>query len=424
MEIAIAAGVVTLLLVIIAINLGAAEKQIHEPIDRLYAVRDEQFQRSMSVLLGPPIVADNHVRALLNGDQSYPAMLKAIRKATRSITFETYVFASGKTGDQFVEALTDRARAGVKVHVMLDFLGSMKASKENIDALEAAGCEVQRYHKPVWWQVSRINRRTHRKTLVVDGEIGFTGGLGVADAWIGNAQDPDHWRDTHFEVRGPVVAQIQSVFIDNWIKATGKVLDGEDYFPPLAPPGDGKGRMGAQMFRSSHTGGSESMQLMYLISITASEQSIMLSNAYFVPDSLAVNALVGAARRGVNVRVIVPGTHIDTETVRKASRGLWGPLLEAGVQIAEYQPTMFHVKCLVVDSCLVSVGSTNFDNRSFSINDEANLNVFDQAFAEEQERVFEDDWAKSKPMTLEAWRKRPLLEKVVEKAAGLLKSQL
>lgn len=424
MEIAIAAGVATLLLVIVGINLAAAEKQIHKRIERLYSVRDEQFQRSMSVLLGPPILQGNHVDTLLNGDDAYPAMLEAIRGATRTITFETYMFSSGKMGDTFTKALAERAKAGVKVHVTLDFMGSMKASDENIETLEKAGAEVQRYHKPLWWQVSRINRRTHRKTLVVDGKIGFTGGLGVADAWLGNAEDAEHWRDTHFRVEGPVVAQIQSVFIDNWIKATGKVLDGEDYFPSLEPRGNPVGSMGAQMFRSSHTGGSESMQLMYLMSITAAEQSILISNAYFVPDSLAVDAIVRAAKRGVDVRVIVPGTHIDTETVRKASRSLWGPLLEAGVQIAEFQPTMFHVKCLVVDSCLVSVGSTNFDNRSFSINDEANLNVFDQAFAQEQERVFEMDWKRSKPMTLDAWRKRPLMEKAVEKAASLLKSQL
>jgi cardiolipin synthase A/B len=424
MWIAIAASVVTLLVIVVGINLASGEKQIQTRIDRLYAVRDEQFRRSMSVLLGPPIVEENHVETLLNGAQAFPAMLKAIRGATKTITFESYVFESGEMGEEFVRALTERARAGVKTHVMLDFMGSIKTSLESLEALEAAGVELQRYHKPVWWHFSRLNNRTHRKTLVIDGRVGFTGGLGVADQWLGNAENEHHWRDTHFRVEGPVVAQIQSVFIDNWIKATGRVLDGEEYFPDLSSPGKSAGAMGAQMFRSSPTGGSESMQLMYLISITSAEHSILLSNAYFVPDSLAVDALVGAAKRGVEVRVIVPGTLIDTETVRKASRGLWGPLLEAGVQIAEYQPTMFHVKCLVVDSCLVSVGSTNFDNRSFSINDEANLNVFDQAFAEEQERVFEMDWAKSKPMTLEAWRKRPWPEKLVEKAAGLLKSQL
>jgi cardiolipin synthase A/B len=424
MWIAIAASVVTLLVIVVGINLASGEKHIQTRIDRLYSVRDEQFQRSMSVLLGPPIVKENHVETLLNGSQAFPAMLKAIRGAKKTITFESYVFETGEMGDEFIRALSERALAGVKTHVMLDFMGSMKADVDRLDALEAAGVQLQRYHKPVWWHFARLNNRTHRKTLVIDGRVGFTGGLGVADQWLGNAENEQHWRDTHFRVQGPVVAQIQSVFIDNWIKATGRVLDGEEYFPDLSPPGKSAGAMGAQMFRSSPTGGSESMQLMYLISITSAEHSILLSNAYFVPDRLAVDALVEAAKRGVDVRVIVPGTLIDTETVRKASRGLWGPLLEAGVKIAEYQPTMFHVKCLVVDSCLVSVGSTNFDNRSFSINDEANLNVFDQAFAEEQERVFEMDWAKSKPMTLDAWRKRPWAEKVVEKAAGLLKSQL
>jgi cardiolipin synthase len=424
MWIAIAASVITLLVVVVGVNLAAGEKKIQKRPDRLYAVRDEQFQRSMSVLLGPPIVEGNHVVTLVNGDDAYRAMLEAIRGATHTITFESYVFKSGKMGGAFVAALTERARAGVKTHVMLDFLGSMELEQSSIDALETAGVEVQRYHKPVWWHLGRLNNRTHRKTLVVDGCVGFTGGLGVADEWLGDGEDPKHWRDTHFRVVGPVVAQIQSVFIDNWIKATGKVLDGRDYFPPLERSPNPKVQMGAQMFRSSHTGGSESMQLMYLMSITSADESILLSNAYFVPDSMAVDALVRAARRGVDVRVIVPGKYIDTKTVRKASRGLWGPLLEAGVRIAEYQPTMFHVKSLVVDSCLVSVGSTNFDNRSFSINDEANLNVFDEAFAKEQERVFDEDWSRSREVTLEQWRKRPLTDKAIERLAGLLKSQL
>jgi cardiolipin synthase len=303
---------------------------------------------------------------------------------------------------------------------MLDFIGSIKMDAQSIERMRAAGVHLQRYHKPAWWKLARLNNRTHRKLLIVDGKIGFTGGVGIADKWRGNAEDASHWRDTHFRVEGPVVGQMQAVFNDNWTKATGTVLDGLDYFPPLKP----EGASAAQMFSSSPTGGSESMHLMYLLAITAARHSIALSSAYFVPDALTVKALIAAARRGVQVRIITPGPIIDSDVVRAASRERWGELLKAGIRIAEYQPTMYHVKALVVDSLLVSVGSTNFDNRSFSLNDEANLNVLDATFARAQEAVFASDWRKAREITLNGWQQRPLLEKVGGELATLLGAQL
>ena len=228
------------------------------------------------------------------------------------------------------------------------------------------------------------------------------------------------WRDTHFRVVGPVVAQMQAVFIDNWTKATGRVLLGAGYFPALVP----RGGMPAQMFSSSPSGGSTSMHLMYLMAITAARHSIDLSSSYFVPDDLTVASLVAAAQRGVAVRIITPGQTIDSSIVRHASRSRWGPLLEAGILIAQYQPTMFHCKVLVVDALRVSVGSTNFDNRSFRLNDEANLNLLDAAFAQQQTTIFETDLALSKPISLQAWRERPLNEKMTEYAASLLRAPL
>ena len=265
-----------------------------------------------------------------------------------------------------------------------------------------------------------MNNRTHRKVLVVDGKLGFTGGVGIADVWAGHAQDPDHWRDTHFRAEGPVVAQMQAVFADNWTKITGVVLHGADYFPTLAKHGDSD----AQMFSSSPQGGSESMQLMYLLAITAASRSIHLSSAYFVPDELSMKALVAAAQRGVRVQIITPGEHMDAETVGRASRARWGELLEAGVEIFEYRPTMYHCKVMVVDGLWVSVGSTNFDRRSFALNDEANLNIFDAAFAGRQIEIFQQDVEQSKAITLSEWQRRPLAEKVIEHAASLLSAQL
>jgi cardiolipin synthase len=304
--------------------------------------------------------------------------------------------------------------------VLLDWIGSMKMDERLLQDMTDAGVQVARYHKPHWWRMAWLNNRTHRKLLVIDGAIGFTGGVGIADQWRGNAEDSEHWRDTHFRVEGPAVAQIQAAFLDNWIKSSGNVLHGDRYFPKL----QSRGEQSAQMFTSSPTGGTDSMLLMYLMAITAAQRSIHLANAYFVPDDLAINALVAASRRGVKVRIITPGRFIDSAVVRSASRARWGELLEAGVQIAEYQPTMFHVKSMVVDELLVSVGSTNFDNRSFRINDEANLNVFDSALALRQIEIFDADWKKSKPVTLDMWQQRPLREKLFEHITSVLRSQL
>lgn len=418
--VAIASSLLTLFAVFIVLNLASGEKKIEQRLERLYATDEPQFRRALGNLLGPPILDGNKTDVLVNGDMIFAAMLSAIRQARRTITFETYIYWSETIGQQFADALSERARSGVKVHVLLDWVGSAKLEARYLEEMKAAGIEVERYHRPHWSNLQRMNNRTHRKLLVVDGEIGFTGGVGIADKWRGNAQDKGHWRDTHFRVEGPVVAQMQAVFMDNWIKATGRVLHGEDYFPALKP----RGEEAAQMFSSSPTGGSESMHLMYLLAITAATRSIHLSNSYFVPDELAVQALAAAARRGVKVKIVTPGPDIDTEVVRRASRARWGELLEAGVQIAEYQPTMFHCKVMVIDGLVVSVGSTNFDNRSFRLNDEANLNVVSAAFAQRQIEIFEEDLRHAKPMTLEAWRGRPWQEKALEHAASLFGSQL
>ncbi len=413
-------AVVTLIAVLLFVNLSGAEKKIQQQLPKLYEADEAEFRRSLSALLGPQLVEGNQVDTLLNGEQIFPAMLAAIRSARTTITFETYIYWSGDIGRQFVDALTERAAAGVKVHVLLDWVGSIKMDDAMLDTMARSGIEVERFHQPHWSTLGKLNNRTHRKLLVVDGRVGFTGGVGIADQWKGQARNPEEWRDSHFRVEGPVVAQMQSVFLDNWMRATGKVLHGEAYFPALHPAGS----LVAQVFSSSPSGGSESMQLMYLLSITAARKTIDLANSYFVPDEITIKTLIDAARRGVKIRVITPSGHIDSETVRRASRGSWGPMLEAGIEIAEFQPTMFHVKGLVVDGLFSSVGSTNFDNRSFRLNDEANLNVLDRTFGTEQRRVFESDWTKARKITLDEWLRRPLWERVLERVASLLHAQL
>ena len=418
--VAAAAGVLTVLAVVVASNFIGGEKKIERRIERQYALDDPRFHQELGVLLGPQFVAGNRVRVLKNGDEIFPAMLAAIRGATTTITFETYIYWSGDIGREFTQALADRARAGVKVHVLLDWVGSAKMDDTLLDAMKSAGVQIHKFHPPHWSQLGRLNNRTHRKLLVVDGRIGFTGGVGIAPSWTGTAQDPEHWRDTHFQVEGPVVAQMQAVFLDNWIKVSGEVLHGATYFPPLAAVGSSL----SQVFSSSPSGGSESMQLMYLLAITSASRSIDLSAAYFVPDELSTAALVAAMKRGVKLRIVVPGPHIDSDAVRSASRARWGPLLSAGALIAEYQPTMYHCKVMVVDGLLVSVGSTNFDNRSFRLNDEATLNIVDADFAAQQTRIFDDDLRLARTVSLAEWRERPWRERLAERFATLIGSQL
>jgi cardiolipin synthase len=413
----IALGVaLALIAALLYVNLSAGERRVSHEIEHLYPVDHPQFCQAMGMLLGPDIVEGNQVHALQNGDEIFPAMLDAIRAARKTILFETFIYWSGEIGDEFAKALSERARAGVKVHVLLDWLGSIKVEERMVEDMKAASVEVFRFHPLRWYNLGRINNRTHRKLLIVDGHIGFTGGVGIATPWTGHAQDAEHWRDSHYRVEGPVVAQMQSVMLSNWSKASGRILHGEDYFPPPRQAG----KQQAQMFHSSPSGGSESMQLMYLIAITAAVKSIDIASAYFVPDEMARIALVAAMKRGVKVRVITPGRKTDQQAVRHASRALWGDLLEAGMEMYVYQPTMYHCKVVIVDGLLASVGSTNFDPRSFHLNDEANLNVYDTGFAAHLTRVFEQDLQRSTRCTLEQWRARPPLEKLRERMTALL----
>ncbi|MGH6611292.1 MAG: phospholipase D-like domain-containing protein [Burkholderiaceae bacterium] len=415
----IVAVISTLVVTLILLNLRA-DKKIEVRPTHLYSVADQQFMRTMSVLLGPPLADGNQVETLLNGDQIFPSMLQAIASAQRTIDFETYIYWSGEIGKRFAETLAERSRAGVKVNVLVDWVGSQKMDEDSIKVMTDAGVDFRRYRPLRWYNVGRINNRTHRKLLIVDGHIGFTGGVGIADVWTGHAQDPQHWRDTHYRLEGPAVAQMQATFMDNWTQVTGAVLHGDPYFPPPLKPG----QMYAQVFQSSAEGGSESMHLMYLLSIAAATKTIDLAMAYFVPDEVASEALVAAMKRGVRLRLILPGPIIDAEFVQDASRASWGPLLLAGAQIYEYQPTMYHVKLLVVDGLWSSVGSTNFDPRSFRLNDEANLNVYDADFARAQIDAFENDLKHSKRVTYEEWQARPWHEKLWERFAALFSAQL
>lgn len=410
----------TVLAVVLAINFMTPEKKLERKIEHRYAVADPQFRREMSVMLGPSILPGNQVTDLQNGVEIFPAMLQAIAEAQETITFETYIYWSGEIGQKFADALTERARAGVQVHVTIDWAGSIKMDETLLEQMRDAGVHLERYRPLHWYNLGRLNNRTHRKLLVIDGKVGFTGGVGIADQWLGDAEGPEHWREAHFRIEGPVVAQLQAAFNDNWIKTTGDVLNGEGFFPPQKYAGD----MDAHVFIASPAGGSESMHLMFLMALGAAEHSIDISASYFVPDELILQALAAARKRGVRVRILLPGEHIDSETVRIASKASWGELLEEGVEIFVYEPTMIHVKLLVVDREMVSVGSTNLDIRSLRLNDEASLNIYNRAFAERMVNVFENDLLKAESYTLEMWKQRPWQDKFAEKVLIPIRSQL
>ncbi len=416
----IVASLVTAVVGFFVVNLAPSERRIAVAISSVDGARSATFARAMGTIFGPPVVEGNRVTPLENGAQIFPSMLDAIRGARRSITFETYIYWSGKVGMEFADALSARARAGVKAHVILDAVGAGKIDAAAIDKMRASGVEIERYHPLSWYTLDRFNNRTHRKLLVVDGRVGFTGGVGIADNWDGDADAPAHWRDSHFRLEGPAVAEMQTAFVDHWLATRGALLHGEDYFPALTRAGDVR----AQVLHSSLEDGAESIHLMYLLAIAAARHSILLSNSYFIPDKLAIDALVAARHRGVDVQIIVPGPLIDSGIARAASRQGWAPLLEAGIPIYEFEPTMFHCKVIVVDDLWTSVGSTNFDNRSFRLNDEANLNVFDETLAQTERATFQRDRARAHRVTLDEWRGRPRWERVKDWAAHLFNAQL
>ena len=408
---------VTAAVTTIARNFISGEKKIKHRIAQRYGIGEPQFERALGQLLGPPILDGNLVVPLRNGVEIFPAMLAAIERAERSITFETFIYWEGGIAQKFADALAARARRGVKVHVLLDGVGCNCVHGSALRQMAGAGVELEIYHMA---NVARVNNRTHRKLLVIDGAIGFTGGVGIADQWDGDAASPDEWRDSHYRVEGPVVAQMQAAFLDNWMKTRAVVLHGDDYFPELKPAGAHR----CQMFKSSPMEGSESARLMFLLSLAAAERSIKVGSAYFVPDDLTTQTLLDAVERGVTVEVLLPGREMESALVRRASRHRWGDLLARGVRIFEFEPTMYHCKTMIIDGLWTSVGSANFDNRSFRLNDEANLNVLDREFAESETRAFARDVERSREITCEEWLRRPAWQRVTDGAAALLRSQL
>jgi cardiolipin synthase len=404
---------------VLVLNLVPQEKQLVHPLGPLSPVDSPQFRREIGNLLGPGIVEGNAVADFQNGAEIFPAMLEAIRSAQSSVDMETYIYWSGRVAREFVAALTERARAGVRVHVIADAVGSSKMEDDLVQALRAGGVHFEYFHPLRWYNVDRINNRTHRKLLIVDGRVAFTGGVGIADEWDGHGDRPDIWRDMQIRITGPGAAQMQAVFEDNWLTVTGQALLGPAYYPQMPATGE----VAVQTVASSPDGGSENMQLMYLMAIDGARRTLDLEAAYFVPDKLTMAALKRALGRGVRIRIVVPGPYVDSKVISHASQSRWGEMLEAGAKIYRFQPALFHNKLMVVDDYLTIAGSANFDNRSFALNDESNINVFDRGFAGHMTGVIDQDIARSKELTLTQWRHRPWTRRALDWLSTLGEAQ-
>ncbi len=377
-----------------------------------------EFRQVMGHVVGPPFSGGNRITTLENGSGILPDVLRTIRSSRRTITLETFVWEKSEVGRDFAEALAERARAGVKVHLIVDAFGG-RGFRAYRGMLRDAGAQIVTYH-PILLGLRNRNHRTHRKLLVVDGRIGYTGGLGIADEWAGQAEAPEHWHDTHYRVEGPIVAALQAIFMENWMENTGELLHGSDYFPPLAPAGS----LQASAFASSPEQGSRRVEWMDRIVIASAQRTLLIETPYFLPDNGTLEALIAAARRGVQIQLLMPGEHIDQKAVRRGSRRRWPRLLEAGVEIYEYAPTMTHTKLMIADDLFVSIGSANWDSRSLRINDEANMNVLDRGFAAEQSRIFRHDIGSSRQITLDELRHRKPVDAPAQAVQAPVEGQL
>ena len=388
-------------------------------LDHELSIESPQFLDTIAGASGSPFLPGNTLELLNNGDAFYPRMLDAIRGAETSITIEAYIYWAGEIGREFADALAEQARAGVPVKILLDAVGSSTIGDEILDLLQRGGCHVAWYNPLRWYTLGRVNNRTHRKSLIVDGHVGFTGGAGIADHWRGNARGPDEWRDLQIRLEGPAVVPLQTGFAHNWQETTGELLTGENYYPAIASGGP----LAVQTLLSSPTTGSSSVRTMYYVSIVSARRSIDIVTPYFVPDPVAIETLIEAKERGVDVRIMVSGTHNDNWLARQNSIRLFGRLLAAGIEIQEFNRTMLHQKAMVVDGRWITVGTTNFDNRSFAHNEESNVCCYDPGLAGQLTADFSDDLKGCRRVTLEAWSRRGAWSRAQEFVAAFLQEQ-
>jgi cardiolipin synthase len=384
------------------------------------SVESPEFPVSMAGMTGMPLVPGNDIALFNNGDEFFPPMLEAIESARHSVTMEQYIFWDGKVGRRFAEAFAEKARSGVPVKLLLDAIGSATLGEPVVKILEAGGCQLAWYHPIHWYTIVRANHRTHRKSLIVDGRIAFTGGAGLADHWLGNGRNAHSWRDIMIRVEGPGALAQQSGFAQSWLHSTGEILAGLDYFPLPAPGG----KIGVQTILSSPFEGTGAAGTMHLIAVQCARRHLYIANPYFIPDARMIEMLRNASRRGVAVKLLVAGSHNDTWWARQNSLRLYGKLLDAGVEIFEFLPSMLHQKVVIVDDAWASVGTANFDNRSLSLNEETSVCFHDRPLINQLCEDFLADLEHSKKVTWARWKRRGLWQRASEQFASLMEDQM
>ena len=375
-------------------------------------VGDSLFVRTMEMFTGTHLTAGNHVALLFNGVQTYPALWKELRGAKQTITMQMYYFEPGVMADTLSAILTERARSGVSIYMLTDAFGSQHMTQGYIDTLRAAGVHTASFRPVHWYEMQKLQNRSHIRAVVVDGRVGFTGGFGIADKWLGNGHAKDQWRDTDVRFTGPAVSQLQATFAEGWVEATGTLLTGPRYFPAEPPVDDAAQRAG--LLDAQPTIGSTAAERFLALSIAGARHTLYITNSYFVPNYDFKQLLVQASKRGVDVRILTVGEATDVRMTRWAGRKQYDDLLKGGVRIFEFAPTMMHAKTLVADGVWSSIGTMNFDNRSMVFNNESNLNVLDAATGASMDSVFLDDLRYSKEIKRAEFEKRGPYERLME----------
>ena len=387
-------------------NATPEPKRITTPIEYTYSVSDPAFKTNSGILTGRSWVEGNDAIVLSRGEDIFSTMYEDIRNARNSISKETFVYRGEEVATTMARELADASGRGVNVHFIMDYVGSVEAASDQLKLMEDAEVQFVRWRKPAWYQVPRFNHRTHRKLLLIDGEIAYTGGVNMGDEWLYD-QEEGGKKDYHLRITGPVVHELQGAFSKNWVATRGELLKGDSYYPHLEITGN----LPMQVTTSHPGDGAKQVRKMLLHAIASANESIRIGSAYFFPDRKFLQALVDAANRGVHIRILTPNETIDKNFVRMASHTLWGDLLEAGIEMYEFQPVMYHAKLMIVDEYFVTMGSTNFDNRSFRLNDEANVSILDENFARQMTELYEEDLEHSERITLEEWESRSFFRK-------------
>lgn len=420
--IVVAAGLALVLLLIGALSVtrGTPVEQVIAEGDRGGPphIADPLFPRTIELFTGTHIEPGNSVQILLNGDGTYPSLWKDIASAKRTLTVQLYYSQPGAVADTMAKYLEERARAGVRVVVLLDAFGSQPLSKEWVEGLRRAGVEFAWLRPLRWYTLHKAAQRSHVRAIVVDGRVGYTGGFGLADYWLGDGHHEGQWRETNVRFEGPTVAALQAAFASGWAEATGELLTGDMFFPAIAFAEGGN--VNAGLMHSLPTIGSTTAERFLALSIAGASKSLYVSNSYFVPNDDFCNLLIKAVRRGVDVRVLTASSNTDIKTTWYAGRALYEKLLQGGVRIYEYKPSMMHAKTLVVDGLFSGIGSMNFDNRSLAFNNESQILALDPAIGQRMDSVFMDDLTFSEEMKLDTFRKRPWTSKVLEWGAQKL----